>query len=66
MTRGKGIMGIFCQKRHFSKVLVIGGAIVQALVVWGAIQKNCGSLGAKLYFGLKESRVVYVTQFPST
>jgi hypothetical protein len=44
MTRDKGIMMIFCQKMHFSKVLVILGVIVHALVVWGAIQKKCGSL----------------------
>jgi len=37
-------MGIFHQKRHFSKVLVVWGAEVQALVVWGAIRRKCGSL----------------------
>jgi hypothetical protein len=37
-------MGIFRPKEHFSKVLVVWGARVQALVVWGAIQKNGGSL----------------------
>jgi hypothetical protein len=43
MTRGKGIMGIFHQYEHFSKVLVVLGARVQALIVWWA----------KLYFSLQ-------------
>jgi hypothetical protein len=45
MTRGRGIMGIFHQNWHFSKVLVVWGARVQALVVWGAILKKDSSLG---------------------
>jgi hypothetical protein len=44
MTRGRGIMWIFHQKGHFSKVLVVWGARVQTLVVWGAIRRNYGSL----------------------
>jgi hypothetical protein len=44
MTRGRGIMRIFCQKWHFSKNLVLWGARVQVLVVWRAIRKNGGSL----------------------
>jgi hypothetical protein len=52
MTRGRGIMGIFSEKWHFSKVLVVWGVKVQVLVVWGAIRRKCDSLGAKLYFFL--------------
>jgi len=44
MTRGRGIMKIFRQKWHFSNVLVVWGAKVQALLVWWAIQKNGDSL----------------------
>jgi hypothetical protein len=33
MTRGKGIIGIFRQNEHFSKVLVVCGTRVQALVI---------------------------------
>jgi hypothetical protein len=38
-------MGIFHQNGSYSKVLVDCGVRVQALVVWGTIQKNSGSLG---------------------
>jgi uncharacterized Fe-S radical SAM superfamily protein PflX len=44
MIRGRGIMGIFCQNWHFSKVLVVWGVRVQALVIWGAIRRKSGSL----------------------
>jgi hypothetical protein len=44
MTRDRGIMGIFPQNVHFSKVLVVWGVRVQALVVLGAIRKKCGNL----------------------
>jgi hypothetical protein len=49
MTCGRGIIGIFRQNRHFSKVLVVWRARIQTLVVWGAIRKTGGSLWAKLY-----------------
>jgi hypothetical protein len=44
MTRGSGIMRIFRQNRHFSKVLVVWEATVQALVVREAIQRITGNL----------------------
>jgi hypothetical protein len=37
-------MGIFCQNDHFSKVLVVLGARVQALVVRRTIRRMTGSL----------------------
>jgi len=43
----RGIMGIYRQKEpneHFSKVLVVWKARVQALVVRGAIQRMIGNL----------------------
>jgi hypothetical protein len=39
-----GIMRIFHQNGHFSKVLVVWGVRVQALVVWVAIWRKGGSL----------------------
>jgi hypothetical protein len=45
MTRGMGIVGIFRQNGPFSKVLVVWRARVQALIVWGVIRRNGGSLG---------------------
>jgi hypothetical protein len=45
MTRGMGIMEIFCQNKSFSKVLVVWGARMLVLVVWEAIQKTNDSLG---------------------
>jgi len=45
MTRSRGIMGIFCQNVHFSKVLVVRGARVQVLVVRVAIRRMTGSFG---------------------
>jgi hypothetical protein len=35
MTLDRGIIGMFRQNGHFSKVLVVWGARIQALVVWG-------------------------------
>jgi hypothetical protein len=49
-------MGIFRQKLHFSKVLVVCGTRVQILLVRVAIQIIAGSLGAKLYFFQKKKR----------
>jgi hypothetical protein len=46
------VAGIFRQNWPFSKVLIVWGAKVQVLVVWKAIRKNSGNLGAKLYFYL--------------
>jgi hypothetical protein len=46
MTRRKGIMGIFCQKRHFSNVFVIWGAGVGMLAVYGASCKTGDNLGS--------------------
>jgi hypothetical protein len=38
MTRDKGIMEIFCQNVHFSKVLIVWGARVQAVgTVFGMV-----------------------------
>jgi hypothetical protein len=59
MTRGKSIMRIFCQNRYFSKVLVVWEARVQALVVWGTIRRNGGSLEGYIAFFPK------LNQFPS-
>jgi hypothetical protein len=50
MTGGRGNMGIFSQIRHFSKVLIVWRAKVQALVVRGAIHKMTSSLGGKIVF----------------
>jgi hypothetical protein len=53
MTRDRGIMWIFRQNRHFLKVLVVWGARVQALVVWGGhLKKKVVVWEAKLYFSL--------------
>jgi hypothetical protein len=43
MTRSRGNMGIFCQMRHFSNVLVVWGARVGVLAVCGASCKTCGN-----------------------
>jgi hypothetical protein len=47
MTRGRGNMGIFCQMRHFPKVLVVCGVGVGVgvLVVCGPRCKTGGNLG---------------------
>jgi hypothetical protein len=45
MTRGRVIMGIFCQKDAFFKGFGSLGAGVQALVVRGAIRRMNGNLG---------------------
>jgi hypothetical protein len=50
MTRDRGIVGIFRKKRHFSKVLIVWGARLQALIVWGAIQKESDSLEGYIVF----------------
>jgi hypothetical protein len=42
--------GDISPKWAFSKVLVVWGARVQTLIVWGAIRIKGCSLGAKLYF----------------
>jgi hypothetical protein len=45
MTHGRGNTGIFCQIRHFSKVLVVWGAGVRVLAVCGVKRKMSGNLG---------------------
>jgi len=45
MTRGRGIMGIFHQNRHFSNVLVVWWTRVEVLAVCEASCKMGGNLG---------------------
>jgi hypothetical protein len=44
MTCERGIIGIFRQNENFWNVLVVSGARVKALTVYGATCKTAGSL----------------------
>jgi hypothetical protein len=62
MTRGRGIMGIFHQNELFSKVFVIWGVRVKALVIRWAIWRMTDNLGgAKLYFS--QNKVLKIIAF---